>query len=121
MSGFEIKIVEQGGILYFTLKGPGTYAHLLRAVTAIITETKSREIWHVLCDARTMTNPMGAFEKFEAGAELARGADPRMKMAVLAQLEAIDYIFENVTRNRGLDVAVFKSESTALQWLHRDK
>ena len=121
MNGFEIKIVEQGGILYFALKGAGTHAHLLRAVTAIVAETKSREIWHVLCDARAMTNPMGAFEKFEAGVELARGADPRMKMAVLAQVEAIDYIFENVTRNRGLDVAVFKNEDTALQWLLSDR
>jgi hypothetical protein len=121
MSDFEIATIEEGGILRFTLKGPGTYAHLLRAVAAIITETKSREIWRVLCDARAMTAPTGAFEKFEAGVELARGADPRMKMAVVARVEAIDYIFENVARNRGVAVAVFSSEGAALQWLLKAK
>jgi hypothetical protein len=117
MSDFEITTIEEGGILRFTLRGPGTYAHLLRAVAAVINETKSREIWHVLCDATAMTTPTGAFEKFEAGVELARGADPRMKMAVVARVEAIDYIFENVTRNRDVAVAVFSNEGAALQWL----
>jgi hypothetical protein len=117
MNAFEVKIIEEGGILRFTLKGPGTYAHFLRAVTAIISETKSREIWNVLCDATAVTAPIGAFEKFEAAAELARGADRRMKMAVVAQVEAIDYIFENVARNRGVSVAVFRNEGAALQWL----
>jgi hypothetical protein len=121
MNTFEIQMIEEGGILRFTLKGPGTYAHLLRAVAAIITETKSRDIWHVLCDATTITAAMGAFEKFEAGVELARGADPRMKMAVVARIEAIDYIFENVARNRGVSVAVFKNEGLALQWLRSNK
>jgi hypothetical protein len=121
MNTFEIKTKEEGGILWFTLKGPGTYAHLLRAVAAIITETKSREIWHVLCDATAITAPPGAFEKFEAGVELARGADPRLQMAVVARVEIIDYIFENVTRNRGVSVRVFKNQDAALQWLHSAK
>jgi hypothetical protein len=68
-----------------------THAHFLRAVTAIISETQSRDVWLVLCDATAMTNPPGAFEKFEAAVKLARGADRRMKMAVVAQLEAIEY------------------------------
>jgi hypothetical protein len=114
---FEINIIEERGILRFTLKGPGTHAHLLRAVAAVITETKSREIWHVLCDATAVTAPTGAFEKFEAGVELARGADRRMKMAVVARVDVIDYIFENVARNRGVSVAVYKNEGAALQWL----
>jgi hypothetical protein len=117
MSAFQIEIAEEGGVLRFTFNGPGTYAHLLRAVAAVITETKTRDIWHVLCDATAMTAPTGAFEKFEAGVELARGADQRLKMAVVARVEAIDYIFENVARNRGVAVAVFKNEAAALQWL----
>ena len=121
MNAFEIKIIEEGGILRFALKGPGTHAHLLRAVRAIVSETKSREIWHVLCDATAIANPTDAFEKFEAGVELARGADRRLKMAVVAQVEAIDYIFENVARNRGVSVAVFRSEGAALQWLLSEK
>jgi hypothetical protein len=121
MNAFDIEIIEEEGILRFTLKGPGTHAHLLRAIAAIINETKSREIWHVLCDATALTPPIGAFEKFEAGIELARGADRRMKMAVVARIEIIDYVFENVVRNRGVAVAVFRNEGAALQWLLSDK
>jgi hypothetical protein len=117
MNTFDIQIIEEDGILRFNLTGPGTYAHLLRAVAAIVAETKSREIWHVLCDATAMAAPAGAFEKFEAGVELARGADRRMRLAVLARVEAIDYIFQNVARNRGAAVAVFGNEGAALQWL----
>jgi hypothetical protein len=40
-----------------------------------------------------------------------------MKIAVLARVEAIDYIFENVARNRGVSVGVFRSEGAARQWL----
>ena len=116
MNAFAVEIVEEGGILRFTLKGPGTHAHLLRAVATVVTETQSRDIWHVLCDATAVT-PTGASEKFEAGVELARGADRRMKMAVVAQIETIDYIFENVARNCGVSVAVFGDQRAALKWL----
>jgi len=118
MNAFEIDIVQEGDILRLRLKGPGAHAHLLRAVATIITETTSRDIWRVLCDATAVTAPTGAFEKFEAGVALARGADHRLKMAVIARIEAIDYIFENVARNRGVSVAVFKDEDAALKWLH---
>jgi hypothetical protein len=117
MNTLEIGIIEEGNILRFALKGPGTRANMLHAAAAVVTETKSRGIWHVLCDVTGMSDPMGAFEKFEAGVELARGADPRLKMAVVAQVEVIDYIFENVARNRGVSVAVFRDEAAALQWL----
>ncbi|HEY6621588.1 MAG TPA: hypothetical protein VIY68_18740 [Steroidobacteraceae bacterium] len=117
MKAFEIEIFEEGGILRFTLKGPGTYANLLDAVAAVLAETKSRGVWRVLCDATAVTAPTGAFEKFEAAAELARSADRRMKMAVVARVEVIDYIFENVARNRGVSVAVFRNDDAALQWL----
>jgi hypothetical protein len=117
MPTFEINIVEQGGILRFTLRGAAAYASLLHAAEKINAETKSREIWLVLCDTTAMAAIPGAFEKFEAGVELARGADPRMRMAVVARVEVIDYIFENVARNRGLAVAVFNNEGAALKWL----
>ena len=120
VDAFQLKIDEEGGVLRFTLKGPGTHANLLRAVGAIITETQSRKIWRVLCDATAITAPVGAFEKFEAGVELARGADRRMKMAVVARVEAIDYIFENVARNRGVSVTVFNNEGAARKWLFGD-
>ena len=116
MKAFAVEIVEEGDILRFTLKGPGTHAHLLRAVATVIAETQARDIWHMLCDTTAVT-PTGAFEKFEAGVELARGADRRMKMAVVARVEAIDYIFQNVARNRGVSVAVFRNEGFALKWL----
>jgi hypothetical protein len=121
VSTLEITILEEGGILRFTLKGPGTYTNLVRAAATINTETQSRELWNVLCDTTDMTAPVGAFEKFEAGVELARGADRRMKMAVVARIEVIDYIFENVARNRGVSVAVFRSEIAALQWLRNSE
>ena len=117
MNEFEIEIIEEPGMLRFTLKAPATHGNFLRAIAAITEETKSRDIWHVLCDVRAVSFPVGAFEKFEDGVELARTADRRMKMAVVAQVEAIDYVFENVARSRGVSVAVFRHEAAALHWL----
>ncbi len=118
MSTFEIEIVEEGKFLRFTLKGSASHAHLLRAVTTIASETKSRCIWLVLCDVLAVTFPMDSvFERFEAGVELARQADPRLKMAAVARPDLIDYVFENVARNRGAAVATFDNEVAALQWL----
>jgi hypothetical protein len=42
MNAFEINTIEEGGILRFSLKGPGTTVRVLRAVVAIIIETQSR-------------------------------------------------------------------------------
>ena len=114
---FDIEIVEERSFLRFTLRGPGTHAHLLHAVTTMAGESKSRGIWQVLCDTSGIAPAPGAFEKFEAGVELARAADPRMKTAVVARTEVIDYIFQNVARNHGASVAVFSSEAAALRWL----
>jgi hypothetical protein len=117
LNTFHINIAEDGEILRFIFTGPSTYANLTQAAATINAETKTREVWLVLCDMTGMSVPAGAFEKFEAGAELARGADPRLRIAVVAPVEAIDYIFENVARNRGVAVAVFGSEGAALNWL----
>jgi hypothetical protein len=121
MSSLGIKITEDGEILRFTFTGPSTYANLVQAAATVNAETKSRGMWLVLCDTTAMSAPAGAFEKFEAGAELARGADPRVMIAVVAPIEAIDYIFENVARNRGVEVSVFRSEGAALKWLSRKR
>jgi hypothetical protein len=115
---FEIEIIEERGILRFTLRGSASYTHLLRAVATIASETKSRSIWLVLCDVSTLEFPReSVFERFEAAVELARQADPRMKMAVVVRADLIDHVFENVARNRGTSVATFDKEVTALQWL----
>jgi hypothetical protein len=121
MKTLGISITEDGEFLRITLRGPSTYANLIHAAATVNAETKSRGIWLVLCDTTAMSVPAGAFEKFEAGAELARGADPRMRIAVVAPVDAIDYIFENVARNRGVAVSVFRSEGAALKWLTGDK
>jgi hypothetical protein len=118
MNPFEIEIVEERDILRFTLRGSASHANLLRAVATIAGETKSRCMWLVLCDVSTMTFPMeSVFERFEAGVELARQADPRMKMAAVVRADLIDHVFENVARNRGASVATFDNEVAALQWL----
>ncbi len=117
MSTFDIEKIEERGILRFTLRGPGTHAHLLHAVQVIAGESKSRGIWHVLCDVSEVMPPGGAFERFESGVELARAADPRMKMAVVAPSAIVDYIFQNTARSHGASVAVFAKEAAALRWL----
>jgi hypothetical protein len=114
---FEIKIAEERDMLRMTLSGLASHAHLLRAVAAVITETKARGIWHVLCDATAVEPPLGAFERFEAGVEFARAAGKRIKLVVVARADIVDHVFENVARNRGASVAVFTNEVAALQWL----
>jgi hypothetical protein len=120
LNTFGFDITEEGGILRFTLAGPATLRDLLRAVAAVTGETQARNIWLVLCDATAITPPLGAFERFEVGVELARAADRRLKLAVVARAELIDHVFENVARNRGASVAVFADEAAALQWLLGD-
>jgi hypothetical protein len=113
---FEFEVIEEGDILRLILKGPATLRELLRAVATVVAEIKSRRIWQVLCDATSITS-LGAFERFEVGVELARVADKRMKLAVVARADLIDYIFENVARNRGASVRVFADTAAALRWL----
>jgi hypothetical protein len=113
----EATIKQEDGFLRLSLNGRMTRGTLLRALAQIVAETKSRNIWRVLCDARSVPAPIGTSEKFEAGTELARSADRRMILAVVAGPELVDYFFETVARNRGASVRVFTNEATALQWL----
>jgi hypothetical protein len=117
MNEFDSVITEEDGFLRLTLTGPATRGMLLRALAQVIAETQSRRIWRVLCDATAVPAPVGTSEKYEIGAELARAADRRMIMAVVARAELIDYFFETVARNRGASVRVFTHEATARQWL----
>jgi hypothetical protein len=71
----------------------------------------------VLVDATHGRSPIGAFDKFEIGVQLASTADRRLILAVVARAEEVDHFFETVARNRGGAVRVFTDEATALQWL----
>jgi hypothetical protein len=116
-SSDDAAIKQEDGYLRLTLSGRMTRGALLRALAQIIAETKSRKMWRVLCDSSTVPAPLGTSEKFEVGAELARTADRRMILAVVASAELVDYFFETVARNRGASVRVFTNEAVALQWL----
>jgi hypothetical protein len=113
----EYTINQEGDWLRLTLNGRMTRGSLLRALAQIVAETKSRNVWRVLCDANSVPAPIGTSEKFAVGAELARTADRRMIMAVVAGADLVDYFFETVARNRGASVRVFTNEATAIQWL----
>jgi hypothetical protein len=117
MNEFKSVITEDQGFLRLTLTGPATRGILLRALAQAIAETQSRRIWRVICDATEVTTPVSTSEKYEIGAELARAADRRMILAVVARADLIDYFFETVARNRGASVRVFTHEATARQWL----
>jgi hypothetical protein len=62
-------------------------------------------------------SPIGAFDKYEIGVQLAGTADRRLILAVVARAEEVDHFFETVARNRGGAVRVFSDEAAALQWL----
>jgi hypothetical protein len=117
MDEFAITVTEADGFLRLTLRGPGTRANLLATVRRIIAETQSRNIWKVLLDATGGSSLVGAFDKFEIGVELARAADRRLRLAVVARAEVVDHFFETVARNRGGAVRVFTDEAAALLWL----
>jgi hypothetical protein len=117
MNEFKSVITEDDGYLRMTLSGPATRSSLLGALAQAIGETKSRRIWRVLCDVTAVPPPMGTSEKYQAGAELARLADRRMIVAIVARPELVDHFFETVARNRGASVRVFTHETNALQWL----
>ena len=117
MDVFEITVTEADGFLRLTLRGPGTRANLLITLQRIIAETQSRKIWQVLLDATAAHSLVGAFDKFEIGVELARAADRRLRLAVVARVEVVDHFFETVARNRGGAVRVFTDEAAACLWL----
>jgi hypothetical protein len=114
---FAITVTKDSGFLRIAVHGPATRTNLLRTLHQIIVETKSQDVWRVLLDATGAGAKIGAFDKFEIGVELARAADRRMRLAVLAVPAAVDHFFETVARNRGGAVRVFTDEAAALEWL----
>ena len=113
----EITVTQADGLLRIAIRGPGTRSNLLRALQRVIAETQSHDTWRVLLDATALEGIPGAFDKFELGVQLARAADRRMRLAVVARAEAVDHFFETVARNRGGAVRVFTDEAAALHWL----
>jgi hypothetical protein len=117
MQEFEITVTQADGFLRMTIRGAGTRNNLLRTLERIIAETQSQDTWRVLLDATAAKGIPGAFDKFEIGVQLARAADRRLRLAVVARFEAVDHFFETVARNRGGAVRVFTDEAGALHWL----
>ncbi len=117
MQEFEITVIQAGGFLRMAACGAGSRNNMLRTLERMIAETRSQNIWRVLLDATAVEGIPGAFDKFELGVQLARAADRRMRLAVVARVEAVDHFFETVARNRGGAVRVFTDEARALHWL----
>jgi hypothetical protein len=114
---FAITVTKDSGFLRIAVRGPATRSNLLLTLQRIIAETKSQDVWRVLLDATGAGAKIGAFDKFEIGVELARAADRRLRLAVVAVPAAVDHFFETVARNRGGAVRVFTDEAAALEWL----
>jgi len=117
MDEFEIAVTKADGFLRVALRGPRTRANLLDTLQRVIAETRSQNTWRVLLDVTHGRSPLGAFDKYEIGVQLAGTADRRMILAVVARAEEVDHFFETVARNRGGAVRVFTDEGAALQWL----
>jgi hypothetical protein len=117
MDEFQITVTQADGFLRMAVRGPRTRVNMLGTLQRMIAETKSQNTWRVLLDVTQGRSPIGAFDKYEIGVQLAGTADRRLILAVVARAEEVDHFFETVARNRGGAVRVFSDEAAALQWL----
>lgn len=114
-----LKITKAEGYLRITFSGhfsPASAKYCARAMLAASTREDCNKI---LFDCTPMTGDMTAVDRFEVAEYSAMVLPHALKIAVLGRKDQIlpDNFFENVSRNRGLNLVVFSDMNHAIKWL----
>ena len=104
---------------YLSVKAVGRYslANLSGLFDQIRAESDNRTGQGVILDVTKVTGTVPIMDMFALGEHCSKAWKPPFRVAILSPEEWVYRFFENVARNRGVQVAVVSSQVAAREWL----
>ena len=115
--GLDVQVHEVNAHLSVTAVGQYTFAGLADLFRAVKAESEKRQGAGVILDVTKVGGTVPVMDMFLLGERCAKVWDPLFRIAIVPPEEWVYKFFENVARNRGVQVAVVLNQSAAEAWL----
>ncbi len=113
----EVQIHE--GEAHLLIKAVGQYslANLHDLFDRVRKESESRANQRVILDVTEVAGTISVLDMLVLGEHCARFWRPAFKVAIVSRVGGFTRFFENVARNRGVQIAVVPNQGAAIEWL----
>jgi hypothetical protein len=113
----ELQIHE--GKTHMSIKVVGQYslADLHDLFDRVRKESENRANQRVVLDLTEVAGPIPILDMLVLGEHCARFWKPAFKVAIASPVGGLNNFFENVARNRGVQIAVVPNQGAAIEWL----
>jgi hypothetical protein len=115
--GLEVQIHEVNA--HLSIKAAGTYSlpNLYELFAKVKEETENRADRGVILDITEVEGAISVLDMLVLGEYSSKYWKQGFKVAIVTPASGLNKFFENVARNRGVQLAVVSNESMAMAWL----
>ena len=118
--GITVAFEGARGYLLARIKGEWTQPAMKKTIERIVETARQRKQTRVLVDARELSPPTSAFDRFVAGQQIAAQFHSPKRIAVVYPAQFTDSFAENTAVNRGANMIVLADFGEAEKWLLED-
>ena len=113
----EVQIHE--GDTHMLIKAVGQYslANLHDLFDRVKKESENRANQRVILDVTEVAGTIPILDMMVLGEHCARFWKQALKVAIVSPVGGFNRFFENVARNRGVQIAVVSNQAAAVEWL----
>jgi len=113
----EMQVQETNGHLSIKAVGPYSLVGLRDLFDRVKAESEKRVDREVILDVTEVAGTIPVMDMHVLGEHCSRVWKLQFRIAIVAQEDGLNKFFENVARNRGVQVAVVPNQGAAIAWL----
>lgn len=113
----EVQIHEVDTHLSIIAVGQYSLANLVDLFDIVKKESEDRACQKVVLDVSEVAGTIPFLDMLELGEYCARCWRRAFEVAIVSPAGGLDSFFENVARNRGVQIAVVRNQGAAMEWL----
>ena len=115
--GLEVQILETDTYLSITAAGEYSRVYLLDLFDRVKVESEARAGSKVILDITEVTGTIPIMDMHGLGEHCSKSWKQPFKVAIVSPANGLNKFFENVARNRGVQLAVVPDHARAIDWL----
>jgi len=113
----EVQIHEVNAHLSIKAVGQYSLINLHDLFSKVKKESENRSGRGVILDVAEVTGAIPVLDMLVLGEYCFKYWKQPIKVAIVTSVGGLNRFFENFTRNRGVQIAVFQNEGAAIEWL----
>jgi hypothetical protein len=113
----EVQVQEVNSYLFVRAEGRYSLAGLSDLLDRVKAESGKRTHRGVILDVSRIAGTIPLLEIFGLGVQSSKVWGPSFRIALISPEVGIFNFFENVARNRGVQIAVVPNQEAAMEWL----